>query len=133
MRSALTSTAAGVAVMATGLVALMAILGASPSDDAMSEPVVATPAPLVATTVPLTTTTAAEPVVVSITTPTPDLDGVGDAVARVLYGSGYAKHTAPDELEGDLPPAVLDLLIEREVTLTIATEDESIDQPTEAP
>jgi len=133
MRSALTSTAAGVAVMAIGLVALMAILGASPSDDAVAEPVVATPAPLVATTVPATTTTSAEPVVVSITTPTPDLDGVGDAVARVLYGSGYAKHTAPDELEGDLPPAVLELLIEREVTLTIATENESIDQPTEAP
>ena len=133
MRSALTSSAAGIAVMATGLVALMAILGASPSDDAVPVPVVATPAPLVTTTVPATTTTAAEPVVVSITTPTPELDGVGDAVARVLYGSGYAKHTAPDELEGDLPPAVLELLIEREVTLTIATEDESIDQPTEAP
>ena len=133
MRSALTSTAAGIAVMATGVIALVAMFGASPSEDAISEPVVATPAPVVATTMPATTTTTPEPVVVSVTTPTPDLAGVGDAVARVLYGSGYAKHTAPDELEGDLPPAVLELLIEREVTLTIATDDEFAEQPAEAP
>ena len=133
MRSALTSTAAGVAVMATGVVALVAMLGGSPSEDVVSESVVATPAPLVATTTPATTTTSAEPVVVSVATPTPDLAGVGDAVARVLYGSGYAKHTAPEELEGDLPPAVLELLIEREVTLTIATDDQSTEQPAEAP
>ena len=133
MRSALTSTAAGIVVMATGAVALMAILGASPGEPPVPDPAVATPAPLVAPEPPVTTTAAVEPIVVSVATPTPDLDGVGDAVARVLYGSGYAKHTAPDDLEGDLPPAVLELLIEREVTLTIATEDESIDQPTEAP
>lgn len=133
MRSALTSTAAGIAVTATGLVALMTILGASPSDDAVPEPVGATPAPLIATTVLVTTTHSAEPVVVSITTPTPDLDGVGDAVARLLYGSGYATHTASDELEGDLPPAVLELLIEREVTLTIATEGESPGQSAGTP
>ena len=126
MRSALTSTAAGIAVMATGAIALVAMFGASPSEDAISEPVVAT-------TMPATTTTTPEPVVVSVTTPTPDLAGVGDAVARVLYGSGYAKHTAPDELEGDLPPTVLELLIEREVTLTIATDDEFAEQPAEAP
>ena len=34
---------------------------------------------------------------------------------------------------GDLPPAVLELLIEREVTLTIVTDDESTEQPAEAP
>lgn len=133
MRTALTSTAAGLAVMATGVVALVAMLGASPSEDAVAEPVVVTPASLVATAVPATSTTSAEPVVVSVTTPTPDLAGVGDAVARVLYGSGYAKHTVPDDLEADLPPAVLDLLIEREVTLTIATDGVPTEQPAETP
>ena len=133
MRTALTSTAAGLAVMATGVVALVAIFGAVPTEEAVPESVIATPAPLIPTTVPATTTTIPAPVVVSVTAPTPDLAGVGDAVARVLYGSGYARHTAPDELEGALPPAVLELLIEREVTLTIATDGESTEQQAEAP
>ncbi len=125
MRTALTSTAAGLAVMAIGVVALVALLGASPGEEPVAEPIAGPPITTVTTTLPVTTTTAAEPVVVSVATPTPDLDGVGDAVARVLYGSGYAKHTAPNELAGELPPAVLELLIEREVTLTIATDVES--------
>jgi hypothetical protein len=132
MRSALTSTGAGIAVAAIGLVALAAVIGAAPSEDAAPAPVVATPAPLIADTVP-ERTTSVEPIAVSVAAPTPGLDGIGDAVARVLYGSGYATHTAQADLEADLPPAVLALLIDREVTLTIATEGESTDQPGEAP
>ena len=133
MRTALTSTAAGLVVMAIGVVTLAALLGASPGEEPPSEPIAASPTPTVTTTLAATTTTSVEPVVVSVATPTPDLDGVGDAVARVLYGSGYAKHTSPDELAGELPPAVLELLIEREVTLTIATAAESTEPQEETP
>lgn len=125
MRTALTSTAAGLAVMGIAVVALVAMLGASPGDEPSAEPIAGSPTSTVTTTLSATTATAAEPVVVSVVTPTPDLGGVGDAVARVLYGSGYAKHTTPDELGSELPPAVLALLIEREVALTIAAVAET--------
>ena len=124
MRAALTSTAAGLAVMSIGVVALVAMFGASANEESAPETVVVAPAPT-STTTTQATTTSAGPVVVAVPAPTPDLAGVGDAVSRVLYGSGYATNTAPDELEGALPPAVLALLIEREITLTIATEAES--------
>ena len=131
MRTALTSTAAGVAVMAIGVVALIAMFGGAAREEPAPEPVVVAPAPASTTTEPATTTTTG-PVVVAVPAPTPDLAGVGDAVSRVLYANGYATNTAPEELEGDLPPAVLALLIEREVTLTIATETESVDSQEES-
>ena len=124
MRTALTSTAAGVAVMAIGVVALIAMFGGTAREEAAPEAAVVAPAPDSTTTAPATTTTTG-PVVVAVPAPTPDLAGVGDAVSRVLYANGYATNTTPDELEGSLPPAVLALLIEREVTLTIATEAEA--------
>jgi len=133
MRSALTSTAAGLAVTAIGVIALVALFGASPGEEPSAESIAGSSTTVVTTTLPATTTTDAEPVVVAVAAPTPDLDGVGDAVARVLYGSGYATHTAPDELAGELPPAVLALLIERDVTLTIATEAEPSELQDETP
>ncbi|MGB5431430.1 MAG: hypothetical protein WBN24_08920 [Acidimicrobiia bacterium] len=122
MRATLTSTAAGLAVMAIGVFALVAMFGAGQGEELAPEPVVVAPAPTSTTTATVTTTTSTDPVVITVPAPTPDLAGVGDAVSRVLYGNGYATSTAPDELEGALPPAVLALLIEREVTLTIATQ-----------
>ena len=124
MRTALTSTAAGVAVMAIGVVALIAMFGGAAREEPAPEPVVVAPAPASTTTEPATTTTTG-PVVVAVPAPTPDLAGVGDAVSRVLYANGYATNTTPEELEGALPPAVLALLIEREVTLAIATGAEA--------
>ena len=126
MRTALTSTAAGVAVMSIGVAALVAMFGATTPEEPAPEPVVVAPAPTPTTTAPATTASPS-PVVVAVPAPTPDLAGVGDAVSRVLYANGYATNTAPEDLEGALPPAVLALLIEREVTLTIATEAEPVD------
>ena len=126
MRTALTSTAAGVAVMAIGVVALIAMFGGTAREEPAPEPVAVAPAPASTTTAPATTASPS-PVVVAVPAPTPDLAGVGDAVSRVLYANGYATNTAPEDLEGALPPAVLALLIEREATLTIATEAEPVD------
>ena len=125
MRTALTSTAAGLAVMAIGVVSLIAMFGGSLSEAPASDLVADLPAPTPTTTAPAVTTSG-EPIVVTAPAPTPDLAGVGDAVTRVLYGNGYSISTNPDELEGVLPPAVLQLLIEREVTLTIATDSEEV-------
>ena len=133
MRAALTSTAAGLAVMAIGVVALVAMFGAGQGAESAPEPVVVAPAPTSTTTTTVTTTTATGPVVIAVPAPTPDLAGVGDAVSRVLYANGYATSTAPDELEGALPPAVLALLIEREVTLTIATEADTAESTEVSP
>ena len=110
--------------MAIGVVALIAMFGGTAHEEPAPEPVVVAPA---STTTAPATTTSTSPVVVAVPAPTPDLAGVGDAVSRVLYANGYATNTAPEELEGALPPAVLALLIEREVTLTIATEAEPVD------
>ena len=132
MRTALTSTAAGVAVMAIGVVALIAMFGGTAREEPAPEPVAVAPAPASTTTAPATTASPS-PVVVAVPAPTPDLAGVGDAVSRVLYANGYATSTAPDELEGALPPAVLALLIEREVALTIATEADTIESKEVSP
>ena len=125
MRAALTSTAAGLAVTAIGVFSLIAMFGAAQGEESAPEPVVVAPAPTSTTTTTATTTTSTDPVVIAVPAPTPELAGVGDAVSRVLYGNGYATSTGPDELEGALPPAVLALLIEREVTLTIATDPDT--------
>ena len=125
MRTALTSTAAGLAVMAIGVVALIAMFGGSPSEAPASDLVASLPTPTTTTTAPAVTTSG-EPLVVAASAPTPDLAGVGAAVSRVLYGNGYAINANPDELEGVLPPAVVELLIERKVTLTIATDSEEV-------
>jgi len=130
MRAALTSTAAGLAVMAIGVFSLIAMFGAAQGEESAPEPLVVAPAPASTTTTTATTTTSTGPVVIAVPAPTPELAGVGDAVSRVLYGNGYATSTGPDELEGALPPAVLALLIDREVTLTIAT-DTGIDETEE--
>jgi hypothetical protein len=122
VRAALTSTAAGIAVTAIGIIALVAMFGATSSAERTAVPPATTAATAVPTPPPSTTTTSAGPVEVAVPAPTPDLAGVGSAVGRVLYANGYATNNDPEELAGELPPAVLALLIEREVTLTIATE-----------
>ena len=133
MRAALTSTAAGFTVMAIGAFALVAMFGAAQGEESVPQPVVVAPAPTSTTAATVTTTTAAAPAVITIPAPAPGLAGIGDAVSRVLYGNGYATSTAPDELEGALPPAVLALLIEREVTLTIATEADTAESKEVSP
>lgn len=124
MRTALTSTAAGIAVAAIGVVALVAMFGSAPSAVPTAVPAPTTTAVEAPKTLPPGTTAAEAPVVVAVPAPTPELAGVGSAVGRVLYANGYATNNEPEELAGELPPAVLALLIEREVTLAIATEAE---------
>jgi hypothetical protein len=122
VRAALTSTAAGLAVTAIGIVALVAMFGSSSS----VAPTAVPPTPTAATAPPIatpsTTSTSEGPFVVAVPAPTPDLAGVGSAVGRVLYANGYATNNNPEKLAGDLPPSVVALLIEREVTLAVATE-----------
>lgn len=122
MRTALTSTAAGIAVTAIGVVALIGMLGSASSAVPTAVPAPTTTVAEAPTTLPAGTTGPEAPVVVVVPAPTPELAGVGSAVGRVLYANGYATNNEPDELAGELPPAVLALLIEREVTLAIATE-----------
>jgi hypothetical protein len=125
MRSSLTSTAAGVAVAAIGLVPLIWLMGSTPAEDSPPVPTIESSNP----EVPMMTTPPPKPTVVSIDSPTPDIAGVGEAATRILYANGYAQHVAPEDLVEELPPAVLQLLIEREVTLTVAVDDSGEDTP----
>ncbi len=124
MRTALTSTAAGIAVALIGVIALVAMFGAASTAEPAVKPETAAPSSTT-TAAPATTTTRGEPLVVATPAPTPALEGLSESVASVLYASGYASNINPEELTGELPPAVLALLIDREVTLTIATEAET--------
>jgi hypothetical protein len=122
VRTALTSTAAGATVTAIGVVALIAMFGATSSTESTAAPATAAIVTETAPPPPPETTTTQAPDVVVVEVPTPDLAGVGSAVARVLYANGYVTDNDPEELAGDLPPAVLALLVERQATLTIAIE-----------
>ncbi len=122
MRSSLTSTAAGVTVAVIGLVPLLWLMGSSPAEEPPPAPV-APVAESVAAQDPMVTTPPPKPTVVTIDSPTPALAGVGEAATRVLYANGYAQNVAPEDVGEGLPPAVLDLLIERGATLTIAVDD----------
>ena len=125
MKSSLTSTIAGGAVAILGLLPLLWMMG---STDEQSIPAAALVA-VAATTTTTVTTTVPEPVIVTIEPTTPDLEGVGDAATRVLYANGYARYTAPTDLEDDLPASVVRLLIERGVTLTVAVDAETESAP----
>ena len=126
MKSSLTSTAAGIAVAAIGLLPLLWVMNASHVEQpAAAEPItVAVPAPTATVT-----TTIPEPVIVTIEPTTPKLEGIGDAATRVLYANGYAQYTAPADLGDGLPPSVVQLLIDRGVTLTVAVEAAGQDTP----
>jgi len=125
MRSSLTSTAAGLTVAVIGLVPLLWLMEST----SVEEP---PPAPVIeanASQAPMVTTPPPKPTVVTIDSPTPDLPGVGEAATRVLYANGYAQSVAPDDVGEGLPPAVLDLLIERGATLTVAVDGSTEDTP----
>lgn len=79
------------------------------------------PGPTVAssTTAAASTTTPA-PVV--ITTPPPVIEGVSEAIARVLSSSGFASEMSIDDVAGEIPPSVLRTLIANGTVLSIATE-----------
>jgi hypothetical protein len=127
MRSSLTSTAAGVTVAIIGLVPLLWLMGSSPAEDPPPTPaaVVESSAPQA----PMVTTPPPKPTVVIIDSPTPALAGVGEAATRVLYANGYAQNVAPEDVGGGLPPAVLELLIERDATLTVAVDESTEETP----
>lgn len=127
MRSSLTSTAAGVTVAIIGLVPLLWLMGSSPAEDPPPTPtaVVESSAPQA----PMVTTPPPKPTVVTIDSPTPALAGVGEAATRVLYANGYAQNVAPDDVGSGLPPAVLELLIERDATLTVAVDESTEETP----
>lgn len=95
-----TATVLGVAVLATGVFALGRATGTQPEASAPVIPVVET----------------AEPA--DITAPSPLIDGVDEAILRVLQANGNAQFTEVDQLE-ELPPAVARVLIERNATLAI--------------
>lgn len=125
MRSSLTSTAAGVTVAVIGLVPLLWLMRSAPAE----QPPLAPAAESFAPEVPMMTTPPPEPTVVTIDSPTPALAGVGEAATRVLYANGYAQNVAPEDVGEGLPPAVLQLLIERNATLTVAIDDSGEDAP----
>lgn len=126
MRSSLTSTAAGVTVAVIGLVPLLWMMGSSPGEE---DPSPALVVETVAAQDPMVTTPPPKPTVVTIDSPTPDLAGVGEAATRVLYANGYAQNVTPEDVGEGLPPAVLDLLVERGTTLTVAVEASAEETP----
>jgi hypothetical protein len=126
MHSSLTSTAAGFTVAVIGLVPLLWMMGSSPAEEDPS------PAPVVETVAaqdPMVTTPPPKPTVVTIDSPTRYFAGVGEAATRVLYANGYAQNVTPEDVGEGLPPAVLDLLVERGTTLTVAVEDSAEETP----
>ena len=129
MRSSLTSTAAGITVAVIGLVPLLWLMGSSPAEPADE----LVPAPVAESVAPkgpmMTTTPPPKPTVVTVDSPTPDLPGVGEAATLVLYANGYAQNVAPDDVGEGLPPAVLEVLIERDTTLTVAVDESSEETP----
>lgn len=58
--------------------------------------------------------------VVAETAPMPKVSGVPDAVGTVLAASGHAEFVGVDELLVDLPPSVVAVLIDADVTLRVA-------------
>jgi len=129
MRSSLTSTAAGITVAVIGLVPLLWLMGSSstePAEESAPTPVVESVAPADPM---MTTTPPPEPTVVTVDSPTPGLPGVGEAATLVLYANGYAQNVAPEDVGEGLPPSVLELLIERDTTLTIAVDGSAEETP----
>ena len=59
----------------------------------------------------------------TVTIPTPQIVGIGEATTRVLHARGFSEHMTTGEAAGSIPPEVFRLLAERGVTLTIATDD----------
>ncbi len=86
------------------------------------------PAPVAeATSSTTTTTTLPEPVEV-VVPPTPiEVEGLPESITRVLQASGYASEIGPDG-EQVLPDAVLQVLIENDVVLTVVEDAEPADQ-----
>lgn len=100
--------ASGLAVLALGVAAVLALLG--PSQEPTVEEVVALPA---TTSTWLTTTTEAEA--------PPDLPGVPADVTRALEWNGDASIATEDEL-AQLPQSVAAVLIEYGVPLRVPLE-----------
>ncbi len=74
-----------------------------------------------------TTTTVPEPVEV-VVPPTPiEVEGLPESVTRVLQASGYASELGPDG-EQVLPDAVLQVLIDNDVVLTVVEDAEPTEQ-----
>ena len=48
-----------------------------------------------------------------------DVDDLDPSVVRVLQANGYAELVAQPDIEGELPDAVMRLLIERNAVLTV--------------
>ncbi|MEA3511350.1 MAG: hypothetical protein U9R51_07950 [Actinomycetota bacterium] len=125
MRSSVTSTVAGLTVAVIGLVPLLWLMESTSVEETPPAPLIEATAPQA----PMVTTPPPKPTVVTIDSPTPGLPGVGEAATRVLYANGYAQSVAPDDVGEGVPPAVLDLLIERGATLTVAVDGSTEDTP----
>jgi hypothetical protein len=103
------SVAAGITVAVLAALPIIRSMNSSKDDsvDTTQETVLVT----TTTTPPHTTVVAVEP---------PEVAGVDDVVARVLYSSGAAEALTPGEVD-ELPPEVVRVLAYYGVTLTIAT------------
>jgi hypothetical protein len=58
---------------------------------------------------------------VVITRPPLELDGLSQAISRVLSTGGFATEMSPDDLESQLPPSIYRTLVQNDVVLTVAT------------
>lgn len=72
----------------------------------------------------VTTTTATVPPTTIYVEPVPQLDvaGLDPSVVRVLQANGYAEKLGETGLEGQLPDAVLRVLIDHDAVLTVVED-----------
>lgn len=109
-------------VVTTGLavwVALSVSQPAEPSDGTATNTEVVTTVLTSVATAPSSTVTL-PPVV--ITTPPPEMEGLSEAVARVLSSNGFASELSEQDIANQLPPSVYRTLVDQGAVLTIATE-----------
>ncbi len=109
--SSFASLLAASVVAITGLIPVAWILTSPAEQSVVDEDAVVvdtTPAPLA--------TVVVEPV------PQLEVDGLDPAVVRVLQANGYAELVGQQDLDAELPPAVIRLLLERNAVLTVVEE-----------
>jgi hypothetical protein len=120
MPSSALSVAAAVIVALLGVLSLLAVVSGPDDDGADAAPIQTTVTQAsVSSSQPV-----AEPEVVTMTESAPDIAELSPAIANLLHARGFAEATPGSELERDLPETVVQVLIDRGVVLTVATDAE---------
>jgi len=120
------SVVAAIAVTALGALPLLGLFGEADGEPQAVTSIAIDSSPVLAE-VNVAKPSPVEPEVITVTEPAPEITELSPAVVGVLHARGFAESAPGAELESELPPSVVNLLIERDVVLTIATEAEDPD------